>query len=159
MSQADELQKLQQLRESGAINDEEFARAKENLLNPPPGGLGSMFGAGGDAQQARTWAMFLHLSQFAGYIIPFAGLILPLVLWQVKKNEFPEIDVHGKIVANWIISEILYAIGCFLLIFVLIGFPLLMVLFALAIIFPIVGGIKASSGEAWKYPLSIPFFK
>ncbi len=61
--------------------------------------------------------------------------------------------------ANWIISEILYAIGCSLLIFVLIGFPLLMVLFALAIIFPIIGGIKASSGEAWKYPLSIPFFK
>jgi len=33
MSIADELQKLQQLRQSGTINDEEFAKAKERLLN------------------------------------------------------------------------------------------------------------------------------
>jgi uncharacterized Tic20 family protein len=28
----------------------------------------------------------------------------------------------------------------------------------LVVVFPIIGGIKASTGEAWKYPLSIPFF-
>jgi len=33
MSIADELQKLQQLRQSGTINDEEFAKAKERLLS------------------------------------------------------------------------------------------------------------------------------
>ena len=31
------------------------------------------------------------------------------------------------------------------------------VLGLLAVVFPIVGGLKASSGEAWKYPLSISF--
>jgi hypothetical protein len=28
-----------------------------------------------------------------------------------------------------------------------------------AIVFPIVGGIKANNGEVWRYPLSIAFFK
>ena len=38
--------------------------------------------------------------------------------------------------------------------FVFIGIPLLVILFSLSIIFPIVGGTKASNGEAWNYPLS-----
>ena len=33
MNIADELQKLQELRQSGAINDDEFARAKASLLD------------------------------------------------------------------------------------------------------------------------------
>jgi uncharacterized Tic20 family protein len=32
-------------------------------------------------QQTRQWAMFLHLSQFAGYIIPLAGLVVPIIIW------------------------------------------------------------------------------
>ena len=40
-----------------------------------------------------------------------------------------------------------------------IGIPLLMALCAIAIIFPIIGGIKANDGILWKYPLSIPFLE
>ena len=36
MSLSDELVKLQQLRDSGALTDEEFARAKERLLDGTP---------------------------------------------------------------------------------------------------------------------------
>ena len=71
----------------------------------------------------------------------------------------PEIDAHGKVVAKWIISEILYGIVCFILLFVLIGLPLLIALGVVAVVFPIIGGVKASGGELWRYPLSIPFFK
>ena len=38
MNIADELQKLQQLHQSGAISDEEYAAAKAKLLDSPPGG-------------------------------------------------------------------------------------------------------------------------
>jgi uncharacterized protein len=111
---------------------------------------------------ARQWAMFLHFSLLAG-IIPGLGhlvaIVLPIIIWQVKKAEFPEIDAHGKVVVNWIISAIIYGIVCGLLFFVFIGLPLLIVLAALWIIFPIIGGIKANNGELWKYPLSIQFFK
>ena len=41
---------------------------------------------------------------------------------------------------------------------IVIGFLLLGVLAILGIVFPIIGGIKASNGEVWPYPLSIKFF-
>jgi len=163
MNVADELQKLQQLHQSGAINDGEFDRAKAKLLNeetPVSGGSHNSF-ANVDVsaleQQTRQWALILHLSQFAGYVVPVAGLILPIVLWQLKKEELPGIDAHGKVVVNWIISEILYAAGCLALAFLFIGVPLLIVVGVLGIIFPIIAAIKANDGEVWPYPLSISF--
>jgi uncharacterized Tic20 family protein len=163
MNIAEELRKLEELHRSGAISDEEYAKAKQlALAGVPPGDRPTELLplAGEDKeQQTRQWAMFLHLSQFAGYLVPLAGLIVPIVLWQIKKAELPRIDDHGKVVANWIISEIIYAAIGVILLFVLIGIPLLIVLGILGIIFPIVGAIKASNGELWKYPLSIPFFK
>jgi uncharacterized protein len=160
MNVADELQKLQQLRQSGAISDEEYTRAKANLLSaPPPSGQGAPIAPVDTEQQTRQWAMFLHLSQLANFLLPLGGLIVPIVIWQIKKTELPGIDVHGKMVVNWIISELIYFFVSFILLFVLVGFLLLPALAVLAIVFPIIGGVKASNGEVWKYPLSIPFFK
>ena len=60
---------------------------------------------------------------------------------------------------NWIISGIIYAILCCLLIIVIAGMPLLIALFVVGIIFPIVGAIKANDGIVWNYPLTITFLK
>lgn len=108
---------------------------------------------------AGTWGLALHLSQLANFLVPLAGIIAPIVIWQVKKGDLPVIDAHGKAVVNWMLSAIIYSALCFVLVFVLVGIPMLMVLGLLAIIFPIIGAVKASNGEVWKYPLSIPFFK
>jgi uncharacterized protein len=110
-------------------------------------------------QEARQWALFLHLSQLAGYIIPLLGLIAPIVIWQIKKEEYPILDLHGKVVVNWIISELIYAAIGFVLMFVVIGIPILAVLGVLAIVFPIIGGIKANNGELWHYPMTINIIK
>jgi len=110
-------------------------------------------------QQTRTWGMVLHLSMLAGFVIPFAGLIAPIVIWQVKKNDLPEIDAHGRTAVNWIISACIYGVICFVLCFLLIGIPMMIVLGALCIVFPIIAGLKANNGEVWKYPMSIRFLK
>jgi uncharacterized protein len=108
---------------------------------------------------ARTWAMLLHFSVFAGYIVPIAGLIAPVVIWQIKKNEYPELDEHGKAVVNFIISLVIYSLISAVLVIVLIGVPLLLALAAIGIIFPIIGGIKANNGELWRYPLTLNIIK
>ncbi|MEI8213380.1 MAG: DUF4870 domain-containing protein [Planctomycetota bacterium] len=100
----------------------------------------------------RTWGMLLHFSVFAGYVLPLAGLIAPIVIWQIKKDEFPSIDVHGKNVMNFLISMFIYGVVAVLLTFVIIGIPLLALLGIVGIVFPIIGGIKANNGEIWKYP-------
>ena len=116
-------------------------------------------GALPDDREVRQWAMCVHFSLLAGFLVPFAGLIVPITIWQLKKSDMPEIDVHGKIIANWIISLMVYTVISFVLSFVLIGLPLLFALGIIGVVFPVIGGIKASNGEAWTYPLSIKFMK
>lgn len=110
-------------------------------------------------QETRQWAMFLHLSQLAGYVLPLLGLVIPIIIWQSKKEQFPILDVHGKNVVNWIISELIYGAICFVLMFIVIGIPLLGILGILAVVFPIIGGIKANNGEVWRYPMTIEILK
>lgn len=105
--------------------------------------------------------MFMHFGQFAGYIAPGLGFAVPIIIWQVYKEKFPELDAHGKMVANWMISMLIYfvAAGTITAASCGIGAPLLLPLALVGIIFPIIGGIKASEGILWKYPLTISFIK
>ncbi len=110
-------------------------------------------------KETRTWAMILHLSLLAGFVIPMAGLIAPIIIWQIKKEEMPEIDAHGKMATNFIISMIIYSMVCVVLSFFLIGIPLLFALAAIGVIYPIIGGVKANNGELWNYPGVIQLIK
>jgi uncharacterized Tic20 family protein len=110
-------------------------------------------------RMARQWAMILHLSTLAGFIAVGAGFIAPIVIWQIKKTDYPELDPHGKNVANWLLSYVIYVAVCSVLVLAFVGFFLLLILGVLGIIFPIVAAVKANNGEVWKYPLSISFFK
>ena len=39
-----------------------------------------------------TFSMLLHLSSFMGMAVPFAGIVLPIVMWATNKNESSVID-------------------------------------------------------------------
>ena len=158
MGLVEELEKLKDLKKRGDISEDEYEDAKARILDSRSNGFDYDQGKRMDSSDEKMWGMFIHLSQFCGYIVPFAGLIAPIVLWQIKKEESPVIDIHGRIVVNWIITAFILAVLFGLLSFVFIGIPLLFALALVGIIFPIVGGIKANSGETWKYPCSIEFF-
>jgi hypothetical protein len=100
-----------------------------------------------------NYIVIMHLSQFANYLLPLAGFVLPIVLWIVKKDEDEAIDRQGREIANWLIFELIAALVCGILIFVIIGIPLLIVLGILGIVFPIMGAVKASNGEFYRYPM------
>ena len=106
-----------------------------------------------------TFLMLLHLSQLASFVIPLAGLVLPIVMWATNKDLDPRIDAHGKVVLNWILSAVIYGIVSALLCLILVGFFFLFALGICSLVFCILGGVKANGGILWKYPLSIPFFK
>ena len=105
----------------------------------------------------RQYAMFLHLSSLAGYLVPYAGLIVPVALWLAKKDESPGIDQHGRAVVNATISYLIYSTVAFILCFVLIGIPIIIILGILAVVFPIIAAVKANDGRYWHYPGSIRF--
>ncbi len=159
MSMAEELERLEELRRIGTLSDEEFETAKANLLNPKPaasGGLGLGDTLDQFAADEKQWAMIIHLSQLLA--VSGIGLILPIVLWQLKKNTSRLIDQHGRVVTNWIITEVLLAMVVGVASFFLIGIPFAFALVLVGVIFPVVDGIKANKGELWPYPMSYPFF-
>ena len=112
------------------------------------------------SKEEQNWAMWLHLSQLAGYVlIPLVGLVVPIVIWSMKRTESPFVDSNGKVVINWLLSALIYfAIGV-VLSFVAVGLLILIPLYVIGIIFPIIGAIKAAQGETWHYPLTIRFLK
>lgn len=109
-------------------------------------------------EQKQT-GMFLHLSQLLNFVFPLGGVIAPIVIWQLKKDEIPALDAHGKMIVNWIISSLIYSVISFVLLFVLVGILGFIALAVIGVVFPIVGAIKANNGEIWEYPLTIKFLK
>ena len=57
--------------------------------------------------EQKQMGMFLHLSQLLNAVLPPAGIVVPIILWQIKKDEMPALDAHGKMVVNWLISSLI----------------------------------------------------
>jgi uncharacterized Tic20 family protein len=108
-----------------------------------------------------------HASALAGCFLPaVAHIIGPLIIWLLKRDEFPEVDDQGKESLNFQISMLIYTallgVVVFVLAFVLIGLlllPLFGLLYLLDIVFVIVASIKASEGKLYRYPITIRLIK
>lgn len=149
MSKYDDLNKLEDLKLKGGITEEEYQKEKEKILN---GSSSNLWGMNLD-----SFLLLMHLSQFAGFIVPGLGFVLPIVMWQTNKED-SEVDKHGKNIVNFMLSMIIYFCISGILCLLLVGFVLLGVLAILEIIFIIMAAVKASRREYWEYPLSIKFF-
>jgi uncharacterized protein len=118
-------------------------------------------------EPARMWNMLCHLSALAGLVgIPFGNILGPLIIWQIKKNEYPSVDLHGKAALNFQITITLALLGSGLIALVLwffcIGWllvPLLALIALAGLVFAIIAGIKANNGEDYKYPFTFEFIK
>lgn len=153
----EKLENIKRLLDEGTLSEQEFQEEKEKILSLPDEDNSSTKGKEHWGLDENNFCLALHLSQFAGYTIPLAGLILPIVMWMTEKEKSRRIDIHGRIVVNWIISSVIYGILFLILAFFFIGIPLLIILGLLYIIYPIIGAIKAGDGKTWRYPLTINF--
>jgi uncharacterized protein len=152
-----ELEQLNNLREKGAITEEEYQREKQKILDSDykvTSLKSDTFG-----MDLNTYCMFIHLSQFCGFIFPLAGMIVPIVLWVLNKDNSPVIDRHGKNVVNWIITSILIYAVLTILCFVLIGVPLIIAFGIAHFVFIIIGALKAKDGIVYKYPFALELIK
>jgi len=116
-------------------------------------------------------AFLIHISALANYIFPFGGVIAPLIIWQVKKDESTYIDEQGKSALNFNLSFALYSFivgfGIFSTFFF--HFPNFIGLFGsislvaiieiIRFIFIVMAVIKVNNNEYFKYPLTIQFIK
>ena len=117
---------------------------REYVLEPPP-------------REARMWAMWCHLSALSGFVIPipFAHIVVPLIIWNLKKGDDPFIDEQGRESLNFQISLLIYGVICGILMLVAIGFLLIFVVVGWGIVNVIIASIKANDGVRYRYPLTI----
>ncbi|MFZ0616271.1 MAG: DUF4870 domain-containing protein [Chthoniobacterales bacterium] len=111
------------------------------------------------SESARSWCIGLHLSGLSGLILSFAlaHIVVPLVIWLVKRANSPEIDATGKEVLNFQISYTIYSIIAGALCFVLIGFLILPIVLIVWLACIIIAAVKTSNGEKYRYPFTIRF--
>lgn len=104
--------------------------------------------------------MLCHLLALSGFIgIPFGHILGPLILWLIKKEEYPLVNREGKKALNFQISMTLYGLIAGILCFILIGFVLIAALVVAEIILVIIASVKTHNGEDFTYPLTIQFLK
>lgn len=149
------LETLVNLKNANEISNDEFEAEKEKLRTEicSPLKRGNKLGL-----EDHSFYMLIHLSQFCGLLIPIFGSVVPIILWVQNKGNDKQVDLHGRIVFNWIFSVIIYTICSIILASVIVGLFTLGILILLSIIFPLVGTFKAKNGKFWSYPLSIQFF-
>ena len=112
------------------------------------------------SREARQWAMICHLSALIGLLGNGIGFLLgPLVVWLIKREDDPFVEEQGKEAVNFQLTMLLLLFVSALFVFVLVGIPMLIAVFLMAIVSPIVAAIKSSDGHHYRYPLSIRFIK
>lgn len=113
----------------------------------------------GYSKDERMWGMLCHLTAFATFVgIPsFVG---PLVIWLIKKEEFPFVDDQGKESLNFQLSMWIYGLICIpLIFFFFLGLLLLFALGIADIILVIMASLKANEGIPYRYPFTIRLIK
>lgn len=132
-------------------------------------------------QNVRTWSMLCHLAALAGFLFSLGSVLGPLIIWQIKKNELPEINPHGKASLNFQLTVFLVNLVLTIIMLSMWGFgfglgvfwrsPFFMfgggfglgmligLLNLAAWILALIAGLKANNGETFKYPLAITFVK
>lgn len=108
--------------------------------------------------EEKNWAMFSHIAAFAAVIpvIPAIGMVLgPLVIWLMKKDSMSLVSENGKEALNFNITMFIAYCISFLLMIVLIGFPIFFGLLIFHFVITIIAAIKASEGGIYRYPFGL----
>jgi uncharacterized protein len=112
-----------------------------------------------EGQVSRTWEVLCHALGFAGFVFPFGNILGPLIVWLMKKSESPSVDAHGKEALNFQISMSIWVLLCAITWLILIGIVLTPIAVATGVVLTVIGTVKASNGELYRYPLTIRFIK
>ena len=52
---------------------------------------------GNHEKTERAWVLWTHLSTLSAYIgLPLGNIIAPLVIWSIKKGDYPRLEEQGK---------------------------------------------------------------
>lgn len=103
----------------------------------------------------RVWCMLCHLSALFGYIVPFANVLAPLLIWIAKRNTTRGVDDAGRESLNFQLTVSLFGLVGIMLSAVFVGLVLLFALVVFHFCLTLVAALRAQRGESFRYPLTI----
>lgn len=101
----------------------------------------------------KTMAILAHIGGI------FFGFLPSLIIWLVKKDESPYVDQQGKEALNFQIFIAICCVISLILMIVLIGVVLIILVSLMNLVFCIIAAVKTSSGENYRYPVSLRLIK
>jgi uncharacterized Tic20 family protein len=104
--------------------------------------------------EEATWVGAAHWSALVAAIVGLP-LLGPLLVLLTKGNQSPRVRYHAVESLNFQLSFLIYFLVSSVLILLLIGLLLLPIVALLWLVFTIIGTIKATSGQDYRYPLTI----
>ncbi|TNG00104.1 MAG: DUF4870 domain-containing protein [Gammaproteobacteria bacterium] len=111
-------------------------------------------------EKERTYATWMHLSGLTSYIgIPVGHILVPLVLWLLKRKESVYLDQQGREILNFQLTITFYLIFSYLLVYILIGFLLLGIVVLLHIVATIIAAVRTYDGQMFRYPVTLRVIK
>jgi uncharacterized Tic20 family protein len=108
------------------------------------------------ANEDRTLAALTHLSGLSGYVVPFGGVLVPIVIWIVRRDSLVISSIAKQAVLLNVIVFLLVAATAVLWVTIILIPAVLLFWCALAVValaLPIVGAIKANQGMYYRYPV------
>lgn len=105
--------------------------------------------------QERNWAMVGHLSALFFLISGIGGILGPLIVYLIRRDDMPFAAQQAKEALNFQITMFLLGIVAWVLALVLIGFLMLAILCIVDVVLTIVAAIKAGEGVAYRYPFNL----
>ena len=96
------------------------------------------------AGKDTTFAAITHI------LALFTWVLGPLIVLLVTDDPF--VHENARNALNWQIMLTIYMFVAAILVFVMIGIPLVFVIPLLNMVFCIIAALKANEGEAWRYP-------
>lgn len=106
-----------------------------------------------DDDDEQLWGLILHITAFAGFLIPFGNIIGPLIVWQIKKDESRFLDAVGREAVNFHIAVTVYTFVSAILVFLFIGIILLAAIVLGMIVLTVIAAVKASNGKCYRFPM------
>ncbi len=108
------------------------------------------------APEDRSMAALTHLSGLSGYVIPFGGVLVPIIIWMVRKDSAIIATVAKQALWLNLIVFVLFIASAVLWVTIIL-IPLVIAFWTLlgivAVALPIIGAIKASQGNYYRYPV------
>jgi uncharacterized protein len=137
----------------------------KNATAEPPPPMGT------PGAEERQWAMFAHLSALVGGIVTsgwganLGFFVGPLIIWLMKKDTMPFVNDQAREALNFAITVSLACAALLLVTIMTIGIgalltiPLMAIIGIAALVFIIMGAVKANQGIAYRYPFALRLVK